>query len=162
LYGILDHVFELRNQLVHEIGLGVVGHQSIRDIWDPSRAVEFGEAVIAAMKLIEAKITALAPSDFPNRLDQEFVPEDDLEKLKAQIFAVEQELSASLIGFDCESPWREALIASRESLEKELCFIDSADFFSPVWHLSPRRRVQIEHLKMRLSYLALLKSEAVG
>jgi hypothetical protein len=29
LYGILDEIFELRNALVHEIGLSIIGHQSL-------------------------------------------------------------------------------------------------------------------------------------
>ena len=158
LYGVLDELFELRNRLVHEIGLSVVGHHSLRDVWEPARAVEFGKAVVAAMKLVEAKITELSPKEFPNRFDAEGVPENDIEKLKAQIASVEAELSGMVANWEgVEAAWKEA---AKEGQEKELSFIEHAEFLRPVRHLDLSKEVQITYLRARLDYLNLLKSEA--
>ena len=104
LYGVLDEIFELRNALVHEIDLSVIGHHSLRDVWEPARAVEFGNAVVAAMKLVEAKITEHSPKDFPNRLDAEGYAEDELEKLKQKISTIETELNLMLEGWENIKP----------------------------------------------------------
>jgi hypothetical protein len=161
LYGVIDELFELRNRLVHEIGLSTVGHHSLRDVWEPLRAVEFGNAVVAAIKLVEAKITEHTPPDFPNRLDAEGFPEDEIAKLKTQIASAELELDESLKGWEgTEEAWKNALKAGRESQEKELSFLEQAEFLRPVRHLDLSREIQIEYLKTRLRYLDILKSQA--
>ena len=68
LYSVIDELFAYRNQLVHEIDLSVIGHRSLRDMWDLDRAVAYGNAIISAIKLLEGHITKYAPQDFPNRL----------------------------------------------------------------------------------------------
>jgi hypothetical protein len=162
LYGILDEIFEERNRLVHEIGLSRIGHQSLRYVWEPSRAVEFGKAVVAAMKLVETKITQHSPKDFPNRLDEEGFAEDELEKLKEAITAVIKELDEMFTGSEgIEKLWKEAMASGIETQTRELAFLEGADFLRPVRHLDMRRDVQIEYLKTRLSYLTLLRSEAM-
>jgi hypothetical protein len=163
LYGVLDELFDLRNRLVHEINLSIIGHPSLRDIWEPARAVEFGKAVVAAMRLVETKITEHSPKNFPNRLDAEGYAEDEVEKLKAGISTIETELNVMLTGWEgLEGAWKEALKASVASQEKELSFIEQAEFLRPVMHLDMRRDIQIEYLKTRLAYLTLLKSEAAN
>lgn len=167
LYGVLKELFELRNELVHEIGLSVIGHHSLRDVWEPERAVEFGKAAVAAMKVVEAAITQYSPEDFPNRIGQDGYAEDELEKLKTQITTLETELGAMLVGWEgladgLGDAWIEARRASAASQEKELAFIEAAEFLRPVRHLDARREVQIEFLKTRLSYLKLLRAEAQG
>jgi hypothetical protein len=59
-----------------------------------------------------------------------------------------------------EGAWKEALKASASSQQKELSFIEQAEFLRPVRHLDMRRDIQIEYLKTRLAYLTLLKSAA--
>jgi hypothetical protein len=161
LYGILDELFDTRNRLVHELGLSLMAHQSLRELWTPPRAIEFGKAVIAAMKLVEAKITEHAPKDFPNRLDAEGYAEDEFEKLKEKIATIETELDIMIRGWEgLEGPWNDALKAGQASQEKELAFLEQAEFLRPVRHLDMRRDIQLEYLKTRLAYLTVLKSEA--
>jgi hypothetical protein len=63
-------------------------------------SLEFGKAVVAAMRLVEAKITEHSPNNFPNRLDAEGYAEDEVEKLKAQISTIETELNVMLTGWE--------------------------------------------------------------
>ena len=84
------------------------------------------------MRLVEAKITEHSPNNFPNRLDAEGYAEDEVEKLKAGISAIETELNVMLTGWEgLEGAWKEALEASVASQEKELSFIEQAEFLRP-------------------------------
>ena len=160
LYAVLANLFEARNHLVHEIDLSAVGHYTLRDTWDPEMAAAFGQAVVSAIKLVEANLTEHAPEDFPNRLEADGIPEDELEKLKKAVISIQDELSALFMAEDFGSAWKEALEASKASQELELNFIDEASFLRPVRHFDMRRSVQVEYLKAKLSYLLLVKSEA--
>lgn len=160
LYNVLGDLFRTRNDLVHEINMSVIGHYTLRDTWSPSTAIDFGRSVVATIKLVEAKITQHAPKDFPNRIGPDGYAEDELEKLKAAIVAVQTELTIMLSKEEFASTWQDALNAGITSQEMELGFIDEAEFLRPVRHLDMRRSVQIDYLKARLAYLTLLKSEA--
>lgn len=162
LFDILDSLFQERHHLVHEIDLAIVGHFSIRDMWTPADAVRFGRAVVESMKAIERELTKLGPVDFPNRLDEEGHPENEMEKVRNEISTLETELS---LHFNAETVykndevWEAALKASRESVAKEVEFIQSAEFLAPVRHLDRRGSIELEYLKNRLAYLSLLSKE---
>jgi hypothetical protein len=64
LYSIIEELFDYRNHLVHEIDLRVIGHFSLRDMWTLDRAIEYGDAIISTIKLLESHITKYAPHDF--------------------------------------------------------------------------------------------------
>jgi hypothetical protein len=160
LYSVIEQLFEYRNQLVHEIDLSVIGHFSLRDMWDLNRALVYGNAIISAVKLLEGHITKYAPQDFPNRLTAEGHAEDEYENLEKAIAAIEAELSNKFQnGDDLTEAWEAALGMSRQSLQLEIDFLAKAEFLSPVRHLDMRRSVQIDGLKNRLAYLTILKSE---
>ena len=164
LYSVINELFEYRNQLVHEIDLSIIGHVSLRDMWDLDRAVAYGNAIISAIKLLEGHITKYAPQDFPNRLTVEGHAEDEYEKLEKAISAIEDELSNRFQEEfqeedDLTNPWEAAVAMSRQSLRSEIDFLAKADFLHPVRHLDMRRSVQIDCLKNRLAYLTILKSE---
>lgn len=163
LYNVLADLFRTRNRLVHEIDMSVVGPYTLRDSWSPSRAAEYGNTVIAAIKLVEAKITQHSPHDFPNRLDLDGFPESELEKLESAIASVETELSV-LFGKheddEFRASWKRAVDASNFSQTLELSFIEEAHFLRPVRYIDLRRSVQIDRLRARLTYLLSLKSEA--
>jgi len=160
LYTVIDQLFEYRNHLVHEIDLSVIGHFSIRDMWKLERSIRYGKVVVFCIKLLEAQITQHASRRFPNRLDASGYPEDEYEKITEEILALEAALSSSLETpeMDGARAWAEALKASRASSEKELQFLQKADFLRPIRHLDSRRLMQVEYLKTRLAYLSLLKS----
>ena len=156
-------MFALRNRLVHEIDVSVVGPYTLRDYWHPEYAAQYGKAVIDAIKLIEAKITQHSPLDFPNRLDSYGHTEDELEKLESAISSAEADLTKILQLDDNKefrASWERTLEASRASQNLELGFIEDASFLRPVRHLDFRRSFQIEYLKARLAYLLSLKAEA--
>jgi hypothetical protein len=160
LYSVIEELFEFRNQLVHEIDLSVIGHFSLRDMWNLDRAVAYGNAIMSAIKLLEGHITRYAPQDFPNRLTAEGWAEDEYEKLEKAIASAEAELSAKFQNDDdLTKPWEDALAASRQSLRLEIDFLAKAKFLlRPVRHLDMGRSVQIDCLKNRLAYLTILKS----
>ncbi len=160
LYAILDNLFKARNRLVHEIDHSIVGHYLLRDGWDAETAVQYGVAVVDAIKLVEAKVTEFSPQDFPNRIGPDGSEEDELEKLEKAITSIQDELSALFKEEEIGPAWVQAVDISKQSQKLELGFLESADFLRPVRHLDMRRSVQIEYLKARLSYLLILKSEA--
>ena len=63
---------------------------------------------------------------------------------------------------DDDIEWREALKASQLSRLKELKFIDSADFLSPLRHLDLKTPVKISFLKGRFAYLLFIRKELEG
>jgi hypothetical protein len=161
LYSVIEELFEYRNQLVHAIDLSVIGHRSLRDMWNLDRAVAYGNAIITAIKLLEGQITKYAPQDFPNRLTAEGAAEDEYEKIEKAIASIEAELSSKFSEpeDDLTYAWEAALGMSRQSLQLEIDFLAKAEFLRPVRHLDMRRSVQIDCLKNRLAYLTILKLE---
>lgn len=162
LFDILESLFQARHHLVHEIDLAIVGHFSIRDMWSPADAVRFGRAVVESIKAIESELTKRGPADLPNRLDEEGYPENETEKVRNDIAKLEEELSRHFGAdtvFENGEVWEAALGASRESAAREIEFIQSAEFLSPIRHLDRREAIELEFLKSRLSYLSLLRKE---
>lgn len=161
LYELIDGMFATRNHLVHEIDIAVLGNFVTRDLWTPSEARRVGEATLRCVQLIEAEITEHAPPSFPNRLDSEWQPESELTRLKSEITSLENELSTKINSDGDFNPlgWQEALEASKASLEKETSYIYDSRFFGPTRHLDVRPSVEIELLRSRLSYLAMLMRE---
>jgi hypothetical protein len=161
LYDVIEGMFASRNHLVHEIDIAVVGSYLTRDLWTPTQARRAGEATLRCVKLIEAEITSHAPANFPNRLDANGHPESELDRLKSEITLLESELSRR-INSDSEfnpSGWQQALEASKVGLERETSYIYGSRVFGPTRHLDVRPAVEIELLRSRLSYLAMLKRE---
>ena len=150
----------MRNHLVHEIDIGIIGHFSVRDTWSAEEAIQYADAVIKTLKIIERHITRDAPTDFPNRLGEDGLEEDEIEKLKAAILSLEIELTNDIE--KCEgdqTSWREALSASQSARKKEIGYLDESIFLRPLCHLNMRRSFQIDLLKSRLSFLRLLRSQ---
>ncbi|MBY0559327.1 hypothetical protein [Hyphomicrobium sp.] len=164
LHDIIDELFEIRHTLVHEIGWGVIGHFSVRDLWELERPKQFGAAVIKCIQLLEAEITKHASQDFPNRLDASFVPEDDLGKLQSQIAALEKKLEAhyakvSHLADPKHSPvaiWKDAEVANAAAIKADLDVIDHSVFLRPVRHLDYRPEMEMDLLRSRFRYLTAL------
>lgn len=162
LFDIIDSLFQVRHNLVHEIDLAVVGHFSLRDMWTPVDAARFGRAVVEGIKALERELTRFGPLNFPNRLDEEGYPENEKEKIRKDISILEAELSRHFSAdtvYQSDEAWETALRASRESVAREIEFIQSAEFLAPVRHLDRREAIEIEYLKNRLAYLSLLSKE---
>jgi hypothetical protein len=160
LYVALDRIFLARNHLVHEIDISIIGHYTLREAPSVEDAINYGKLVVNCIKLIEGIITKNAPRDFPNRLGEDWIEEDELEKLTARIADVETDIKTKVDKHDQGSaPWNAAVMASQAALAEERAFIGQARFLHPVRHLDFRRAVQIELLKSRLAFLLHLKSE---
>jgi hypothetical protein len=167
VYDEIGELFETRNKLVHEVGLNVVAHFSLRYVWTPEEAVRVGRAALTAMQAIETIITERTPTDFPNRIDGRGYPEDELEKLVSEIARVEDELTEKIGDQDWGNPkgWKDSLERHRASAASEMEFLGQAGFLRPVRHLDFTRSVKLEYFQNRLSYLKALLlhlHEAIG
>lgn len=164
MFDVLDRLFEERHELVHEIGPEIVAHRSLRHVWWPEWAMQRGVLALDCMKKMESILSAKAPPRFPNRLDGDFIPENETLKVVEQIKELEDKLSAycEMLYGDSPEQWRKALAASRTAVETEIAFISGAEgMLRPVRHLDFRPAMEHEYLKLRLEYLKELYREAV-
>lgn len=133
-YDELQQIFDYRNILVHEIDFSTIGPWLVRSSIDIAEARSMGATVLAVMETIETQFTRSLPQEFPNRLDTQLLPEDDLEYLDVQIVKLKDEIAAAISVYradagksDCADEWLDVLSASRTYQQKELDFISSAD-----------------------------------
>jgi|ERR1700733_9154951 hypothetical protein len=162
VFEVLNELFETRHELVHEIGPNQMAHFSLRDMWDLDEARRVGEIALMAVRTIEAVITRATPVNFPNRLDEEGQPEDELKKLKCEIAKIEDEITAKLTAVDVWDDaivWERTLIAQRAAMEAEIKFLDDAGFLRPVRHLDLSLPAKTGYLRNRLAYLTALREE---
>jgi hypothetical protein len=160
LYVALDRLFQYRHQLVHEIDFSIIGRYGR---WDLGDAQRHGEAIEICITMIESHITNCAPRTFPNRLNAEGYPEDELQILTEEILALEEAITPMITALgnkSRQSPfrWDEALQTSRHSQEVNLQYLDESLSLQPVRHVDYRRDMQIEFLRSRLAFLTILKS----
>lgn len=141
-------------------GLGL-----FRNSIEVDEARNMGATVRSVIEAIETEITRLAPRGFPNRLDSEFSPEDELEYLEQEITNLEKKISAAILSYSSDTgrnvsaeDWSAVLLASRASLQGELNFISNADFIV-TRHFDFKRPLRLALLKQRLDYLHLLQQE---
>jgi hypothetical protein len=158
LYDAIGELFITRNELVHEVGVGVMAHFSLRDIWTPEEALRVGRIAVTAAQTMEKIITERTPSDFPNRLDSSGYPEDEIEKLASDISEIEKEITEKIGVDDWNNPkgWEQSISLNRAALDSEMKFLDEAGFLKPVWHLDFTRAAKIEYLQSRRNYLRAL------
>ncbi len=137
LFDAIDELFSTRNALVHEVGTGVIAHFSLRDLWTPEEVLRVGRIALIAAKTMEKVITDRTPSDFPNRLDSDGYPEDELEKLASEVLQIETEITEKIGIHDWNNPkgWEQSLSLHRAALDSEMKFVDEAGFLRPVRHV---------------------------
>lgn len=158
-FDVLQQMFDMRHHLVHEIDMSTIGSYALRSLWTPAEAVSMGTTTVACIKAVEEQITKLAPDDFPNLLDGK----DELEKLEKQVTELEDALTGYFEANEESglSEWLEALEASRKSATHEHEFLFRSQFLQPIRHLNASRSVRVQHLKLRLEYLLILKAESI-
>jgi polyhydroxyalkanoate synthesis regulator phasin len=162
----LQGVFDYRNNLVHEIDYSMVGPWVVRGNLDVANAREHGQLVLAVMKTIEKTITDHAPKDFPNRLDNEGLPDDEMHALDQKIAELEDDITDAIRSVrglgegsaPAMSDWFAALSNSRSANIEESKFIQDAEFIHSR-HADFRRPLLIALRKQRLEYLRLLRAE---
>jgi hypothetical protein len=132
LYDAIDELFSTRNELVHEVGTGVMAHFSLRHICTPEEALRVGRIAVTAAKTMEKVFTDRTPSDFPNRLDSNGYPEDELEKLASDVSQIENEITEKIGTHDWNNPtgWEQSLSLHRAAQDSEMKFVDDASFLS--------------------------------
>ena len=110
LFGALAKLFATRNHLVHEIDVRIIGPFSIRDTWSAEEAIQYADAVIATLKVVEVHLTKSAPTDFPHRLGEDGIEEDELDKLAATISSLEIDLTKAIERYEGDkTTWRKHL-----------------------------------------------------
>lgn len=151
----LQRIFEFRNAFVHEIGIEISGSYVMRDTLGPRQALEWCRFAIGCVEDIEAKITAHAPTDFPNCLDEGGHARSDVEALGTVIKALEDEVSDLFENKDRgQEHWLRALPLSREAAiaESEMCGELYTRFFE---NATP---VRMSLRRGRLAYLNSVKN----
>lgn len=128
-YGkILSELYEERNLLVHEISLGDIGHINIRNFKSLHKVHYIGEAVRKVIEEIEAKISSVAPADFPNILDGEHQITPRFQILEKQISEIEEKIRSAILVGNCDGDftveeWDALIGESRSYIQSELDFI---------------------------------------
>ncbi|WP_292063675.1 hypothetical protein [Brevundimonas sp. UBA7664] len=161
----LERLFLFRNELAHEIGRGVVGHLNVREGWTPAEAVEAGQRVRKLMMAVERSITANAPDDFPNLLDETGFPVWRQERLNGEIAKLEAEVLTIIERADFGSQdrnkaeWFEALEASRAHIKAEHSFVQNAPFLHSRY-IDLTSGLQLHIVNARHQYLKMLLKNA--
>lgn len=126
----LEQLFSYRHDLVHEIGVGVVGHPNIRDSWGPEEAVRMTQLSLRAVRKIEAGLTRYAPADFPNLLNDQGLPASVVHRLSAEIEDLEAKVAQALRACDdhdgdkSAADWTFAAELASKGMNAELAFIN--------------------------------------
>jgi hypothetical protein len=161
----LQEIFNYRNSMVHEIDFSVIGPWLVRSGIDVDEARERCNLVLSIIEATERHISENGPSDFPNRLNAEFSPVDELDLINQKISNLESEITEALRKLrstDNSKPnlddWIANLEASRKSQQTEFEFIERAEFI-PRRHFNFGRTLQIALRQKRLEYLTLLRAE---
>jgi hypothetical protein len=151
----LQRIFEFRNAFVHEIGIEISGSYMMRDTLGASQALEWCRFAIGCVEDIEAKITAHAPTHFPNCLDERGYARSDVEALGNVIKALEDEISSLFESKDRgQDHWLKALPLSRDAAvaESAMCGELYTRFFE---NATP---VRMSLCRGRLAYLNTVKN----
>jgi polyhydroxyalkanoate synthesis regulator phasin len=166
MHDALQSVFDYRNTIVHEIDYSMIGPYLVRGNLNIAEARAHGELVLAIMKALEKCISEKAPKDFPNLLDEEGLPRDEVDELDQKIATIEQEITDSIRNLrslhQVSSPgiddWVETISHSRANTIKETEFIAAADFLHNR-HIDLRTPLLIAIRRLRLEYLQILRSQ---
>jgi hypothetical protein len=160
LYETIADLFEKRNELVHEVGPNVAAHHSLRERWSLEEALRFGRATLECVKNVESIFTASAPKDFPNLIDKDGTPVDELTRLEKETKLLENAITEELKDdHDSLLYWRRSTSAYQSYLAKERKFLDSADFLRPLRQLDFAQPLRISLLQGRFSFLSSLHKE---
>ena len=162
LSGMLDGLFEFRNHLVHEIDNRVIGPYTLRDNWDIDTARKFGKATRLVMGELERLITLNSPEQFPNRLDLDGNPVDQLQLLQTQINLAEDQLGQAIKregNSEANDAWQRSLEAYKVAQAAEHRFIECSEFLAPMRYFDPRAELQQMLLGLRLKYLKAVLAE---
>jgi hypothetical protein len=84
----LNELFAYRNDLVHEIGFGVVGGYMLRNALTSDTAHNWCQLALRCIHALEAPITANAGKQFPNLLDSDGNSTTEMERLDNRILVL--------------------------------------------------------------------------
>ncbi|OCC05289.1 hypothetical protein BA190_10320 [Labrys sp. WJW] len=153
----IQELYENRNKLVHEIDLGDIGHRNIRNYMEFEEIIRQGTVVIELIKGIEIAISKSAPYHFPNLLDVDGYPIDQVERMQKLIEATESKIRASIVDgksidyIDIQS-WDDLVRQSWQYLNAEMEFIDNMGRVGANYYdVRPSLKAQL--LKNRLLHL---------
>lgn len=161
----LKNLYSFRNDLVHEIGIGRVGHVNVRDRWDPAEAIRMGELVRRTMQAIEASVSAKIPPGFPNVLGADGFPASEWQRLEQELPILEKEIGRITTAFtdqevEADENWGPAKAAATDYLAKETLFLDHASMLFNRY-VEMREPLKLVLIKSRHTYLKSI-IETVG
>ena len=115
----IDRLFMTRHALVHEIGHDSATGRTHCELWDAVRIQWMCNTVISAIVALERALTALAPADFPNLLNEQGYPVDVRDQLAQSIGYLESKISAEVTQRPAheQGVWTEALDLARRSAD---------------------------------------------
>lgn len=162
VYERLSELFNGRHALVHEIGLTRMSSPSISENWDARAVISIGRIVEATIQAFEAKLTELAPPDFPNLLDKHFRPVDERNRLAQQLSTVVERIGSAIQrmvssrGIDERDSW--VRVVEAEGVLGN--FITESELFA-ARYTDPRQALTRLELESRLKVLEAVES-AIG
>lgn len=162
---LLDQLFVERNELVHEIEIGTIGHPNVRDCESFEEALLKGERIIKMLQEIEHTISTRAPANFPNQLGSDGYPVDEVNILLDAIKTREEKIAAvakTEAEFEAfiSSDWEELVAQNRATLEAQLQFIDGLQLAG--WrYYDVRPFLKLTLLKQSLAFLDQLSEQVL-
>ena len=125
VYETLTELFSARHALVHEIGVGRGVRPVVGDNWNVQEILNTGYVVLATMRAFECTLTAGAPADFPNLLDNRFNPVDEQARLRGEVAAATERIGDKIVQVSqrCKIDERDGwttVIAHQETLQNFL------------------------------------------
>lgn len=160
----LEQLFAFRHDLVHEVGIQVVGHPNIRESWGPDEAVRMTQLGLRAVRKIEAGLTRYAPPDFPNLLTEQGLPSSVADRLTAEIHDLEARIGQALRAHDdydgekAAAEWTAAAEFASKGLDAELAFVDGA-YALHFRYLDLKTPLKLQLLASRSRFLRRLLTE---
>ena len=106
-YQVLEELFVARHGLVHEIGLGGGVSPLESSNWDVRKVRLTGSVVLEVIRAFEALLTAKAPTDFPNLLDERGSPVDQIARLGREVASATERIRSRVEGVT--EPWAQEL-----------------------------------------------------
>lgn len=144
-----SEMFTIRNSFVHEIRMSEIGPFYIRGIFSVAGIHDLAVMCKNVFIEIEKKIAVSAPDNFPNRLDANLNPVDNMDLIYREYEKIEAE---ALSMFDGDE-MADALRLSAEALSKEIRTIEQSEAFNIIRFADFRTPLIRRLIDGRMAYL---------
>lgn len=161
----LDFVFSERNRLVHEINYDQVGPWSIREYESLDNVRSYLLTTVWLIEEIERAITTIGPSNFPNVLDIDGNPVDELSSLKLELSSLESQFySEYALNTDddilADIDYVDLVNKSISGFSSDVCMVTHTQSLNIHRAFDFRKPILIDMYRSRIRYLnSLLNTE---